>query len=464
MVYMNTASTDRRINRFLEACASEGLSSPLKRSQIKAVRMKHNLPMPLWIVQDESRRLSHGLYAVPELTEYLTAMNLTATPVSTVAAVASVPSSSTGMELARRVETLESDVENLVPLPISTYVPFGAYKDIERVIKMGRFFPVYITGLSGNGKTTMVRQICAKNGREFVRCNISKETDEDDLLGGFRLINGESVWVDGPAVVAMKRGAILLLDEVDLNPDKIMCLQPVMEGGAIFLKKINQYVYPKAGFNILATANTKGQGGEESVKFIGTMPMNEAFLERFGMTIEHEYPTRAVEKKIVLNIMEREECVDESFAENLVRWADTIRKTYYEGACDDIITTRRLEHIVTAFGIFRDRLDAVTKGVARFQKETKQSFIDLYTKIDAEVGVRPGEGEATAPTGLDPEKIQPSDVIELTVAYDDRLTVKAKGAAWDPSVKVWTVQGTQYLAEPSFYAAYSPKVRVGVAN
>lgn len=459
MVYMNTASTDRRINRFLEACASEGLTSPLKRSQIKAIRIKHNLPMPLWIVQDESRRLSHGLYEVPELTEYLKNMNLAAVPTSTVAAVVSVPSPSTGMELARRVETLEAEVENLVPKSISTYVPFGAYKDIERVIKMGRFFPVYITGLSGNGKTTMVQQICAKNGREFVRCNISKETDEDDLLGGFRLINGESVWVDGPAVVAMKRGAILLLDEVDLNPDKIMCLQPVMEGRDIFLKKINQYVSPKAGFNILATANTKGQGGEESVKFIGTMPMNEAFLERFGMTIEHEYPSRSVEKKIVLNIMEREECVDESFAENLVRWADTIRKTYYEGACDDIITTRRLEHIVVAFGIFRDRLDAVTKGTARFNRETKQSFIDLYTKIDGEVGVQTAGGEATAPTVLDPATVQPSNIIELNVSYDDRLQVKSRGAHWDANAKVWTISGTQYLTEPSFFAAYSPKVR-----
>ena len=386
---MHTELQTRRVNSFLSACVKEGYTSPLKRSQIKAVKHKYNLPMPLWILRDDSRRTAHGLYEVPELTSFLSSMSITPTitDMPTQPTTVTVPApASPSLELARRVETLDQDIGNLVPSPIATYVPFGAYKDVERIIKSGRFYPVYITGLSGNGKTTMVQQICATTGREFVRANITKETDEDDLLGGFRLVNGESVWVDGPAVIAMKRGAILLLDEVDLNPDKIMCLQPVMEGNPIFLKKINQYIYPKRGFNILATANTKGQGGEESLKFIGTSVMNEAFLERFAITIEHDYPSRITEKKIVLNMMRREECVDESFAENLVRWAETIRKTFAEGACDDIITTRRLEHIVVAYSIFRDRLDAVEKGVARFSKDTKQSFIDLYTKIDGEVG------------------------------------------------------------------------------
>lgn len=381
---MSTQLLEHRKNQFLAACVSEGYYSPLKRSQIKAVKVKYNLPMPLWIVQDESRRMSHGMYNVPELTSFNKQLSET-TNHKVAPIVTSQPATNSGsLELARRVETLDQEIENLVPSPIATYVPFGAYKDVERIIKSGRFYPVYITGLSGNGKTTMVQQICATNKREFVRANITKETDEDDLLGGFRLVNGESVWVDGPAVVAMKRGAILLLDEVDLNPDKIMCLQPVMEGNPIFLKKINQYIYPQRGFNILATANTKGQGGEESIKFVGTSVMNEAFLERFAITIEHDYPSRSIEKRIVMNMMRREECIDETFADCLVRWAETIRKTFAEGACDDIITTRRLEHIVTAYGIFRDRLDAVTKGVARFSRDTKQSFIDLYTKIDGE--------------------------------------------------------------------------------
>jgi MoxR-like ATPase len=373
----------RRMNAFLTACVKEGYSSPLKRSQIKAVKAKYSLPMPLWILRDDSRRTSHGLYEVPELNAHMT-NNHKVTPIVTAINEPNEPTTTT-LDLARRVETLEQEIENLIPRVISTYVPFGAYRDVEKVIRSGRFYPMYITGLSGNGKTTMVQQICATGRREFVRANITKETDEDDLLGGFRLVNGESVWVDGPAVIAMKRGAVLLLDEVDLNPDKIMCLQPVMEGNPIFLKKINQYVYPAKGFNIVATANTKGQGGEESMKFVGTSVMNEAFLERFAITIEHDYPSRAIERKIVLNMMKREECLDENFADNLVRWAETIRKTFAEGACDDIITTRRLEHIVVAYSIFRNRVEAVTKGVARFSKDTKQSFIDLYLKIDGEV-------------------------------------------------------------------------------
>jgi hypothetical protein len=306
------------------------------------------------------------------------------------------------MEFARRVETLDQEIENLIPRVNSCYVPYGSYVDIERIIKGRRFVPIYISGLSGNGKTTMVEQICANNGREFVRANITKETDEDDLLGGFRLINGESVWVDGPAVVAMKRGAILLLDEVNLNYDKIMCLQPVMEGKPVFLKKINQYIYPADGFNVLATANGKGQGGEEGYdKFIGTTVMNEAFLERFAMCVEHDYPNRATEKKIVLSYMKREGCVNDSFADCLTRWTEAIRKTFNEGACDDIVTTRRLEHIVTMFGIFKNRLDAVEKGVARFSNDTKKSFLDLYKKIDisanhAEIYTAPHPAEIDA--------------------------------------------------------------------
>ena len=454
---MNITLTTIRKNEFLDACVREGYSSPLKRSQIKAIRAKYRLPMPLWIVQDDSRRIMHGMYTVPELSDFLKENNMTVTITPTVTTAHAVASAAPVMELARKVESLEQEMENLIPQSIATYVPYGAYKDIEKVIKSTRFYPMYITGLSGNGKTTMVQQICATNGREFVRANITKETDEDDLLGGFRLLNGESVWVDGPAVVAMKRGAILLLDEVDLNPDKIMCLQPVMEGNPIFLKKINRYVYPVKGFNILATANTKGQGGEESVKFIGTSIMNEAFLERFAITIEHEYPTRAVEKKIVMNMMKREECVEESFADNLVRWAETIRKTYYEGACDDIITTRRLEHIVVAFGIFKDRLDAVKKGVARFNKITKDSFIDLYMKLDADVvPAAVVDPNAVGAIGLNLES--PSTRIDLVVKYDDRHTVKTIGAKWDATNRVWYTTAENYTNHTAVYDNYLPHV------
>ena len=450
---MTTPLLNQRRESFLDACAKEGYSSPLKRSQIKAVRIKFSLPMPLWIVQDDTRRLSHGMYDVPELATFLLERNMTPTVTTPSSTITEVVASLPAMNLARQVESLEQDIENLIPKAIDTYVPYGSYKDIEKVIKSTRFYPMYITGLSGNGKTTMVQQICAVNKREFVRANITKETDEDDLLGGFRLLNGESVWVDGPAVIAMKRGAILLLDEVDLNPDKIMCLQPVMEGNPIFLKKINRYVYPTKGFNILATANTKGQGGEESVKFIGTSIMNEAFLERFAITIEHEYPSRAVEKKIVCNMMKREECLDESFAENLCRWSETIRKTYYEGACEDIITTRRLEHIVVAFGIFKDRLDSVKKGVARFNKVTKDSFIDLYTKLDAEVAV----AEIPVPVVPANPPIEDDDRVDLDVPYANKDSARAHGARWDATTKTWHISGYQYKTNTTIWNTFNPK-------
>jgi hypothetical protein len=456
-VGMTNATATNRKTAFLAACAAEGLTSPLKRGQIKAVRIKHNLPMPLWIVQDDSRRLAHGMYSVPELVDYYANMNNLAPTVTTAPATVTLAAESPAMELARRVETLDQEIENLIPRVNSCYVPYGSYKDIERIIKGRRFVPIYISGLSGNGKTTMVEQICANNGREFVRANITKETDEDDLLGGFRLISGESVWVDGPAVVAMKRGAILLLDEVNLNPDKIMCLQPVMEGKPVFLKKINQYVYPAEGFNVLATANGKGQGGEDGYdKFIGTQVMNEAFLERFAMCVEHDYPTRATEKKIVLSYMKREECVDDSFADCLTRWSEAIRKTFNEGACDDIVTTRRLEHIVTMFGIFKDRLNAVEKGVARFSKDTKKSFLDLYTKIDAQVNApaaapAPAEGTTTVTDS-------PTSRVDLDVAYADRFEVKQGGASWDANAKKWYISGAIYNSNPAFWSKWNPKI------
>lgn len=458
---MTTTSINNRKSAFLSACAAEGLYSPLKRGQIKAVRIKYNLPMPLWIVQDDSRRLAHGMYSVPELVNFNANMNNLS---PTIAVASATPATVTtkvespAMELARRVETLDQEMENLVPRVNSCYVPYGSYKDIERIVKGRRFVPVYISGLSGNGKTTMVEQICANNGREFVRANITKETDEDDLLGGFRLLSGESVWVDGPAIVAMKRGAILLLDEVNLNPDKIMCLQPVMEGKPVFLKKINQYVYPAEGFNVLATANGKGQGGEDGYdKFIGTQVMNEAFLERFAMCVEHDYPTRATEKKIVLSYMKREECADDSFAECLTRWSEAIRKTFNEGACDDIVTTRRLEHIVTMFGIFKDRLVAVEKGVARFSKDTKKSFLDLYTKIDDQVNMPAAPAAPTAPTQTPMDIINESR-IDLDVKYEDRYEAKQGGAAWDANTKKWYITGQVYLTNPSFWLKWTPKV------
>ena len=276
--------------------------------------------------------------------------------------------------------------DSYIPEKFDGYVPWGNFNIVKEVIKSRIFYPMFITGLSGNGKTLLVKEVCAKQKREYIRANITIETDEDDLIGGFRLLNGETVWHDGPVVTAMKRGALLLLDEIDLASNKIMALQPVLEGSSIYLKKIGKWVHPTPGFNVLATANTKGQGSDDG-RFIGTNVLNEAFLERFPVTIEQSYPTAAMEKKILNNELGKHDLADEDFSDNLVKWADVIRKTFYEGGCDEIISTRRLVHIIGAFSIFDDKLKAIELTVNRFDAETKESFLDLYTKIDAGVEV-----------------------------------------------------------------------------
>ncbi len=269
------------------------------------------------------------------------------------------------------------EVSTLIPSKDKNYVPFGNFTDVKKIIKSGIFYPVFITGLSGNGKTFGVEQACAALGRELIRVNITVETDEDDLIGGFRLVDGDTVWHNGPVIEALERGAVLLLDEIDLASNKILCLQSVLEGKGVFLKKTGRYVRPADGFTVIATANTKGKGSDDG-RFVGTNILNEAFLERFPVTFEQDYPTATVETKILQNAG-----ADDQFAENLVKWAGVIRKTFFDGGVDEVITTRRLVHIVQAYQIFGDRLDAITKCVNRFDDDTKQSFLDLYTKVDA---------------------------------------------------------------------------------
>jgi MoxR-like ATPase len=253
------------------------------------------------------------------------------------------------------------------------------------IVKSRKFYPTYITGLSGNGKTMMIEQICAQEGRELVRANITKETDEDDLIGGFRLSDGKTVWQNGPVIVAMERGAILLLDEVDLGDAKLMCLQPILEGKPVYLKKINRVIAPAPGFNILATANTKGKGSDDG-RFIGTNVMNEAFLERFSITFEQEYPSTKTEAKILNNVLKTSGIEDKDFVDKLVNWADMIRKAFYDGAVSDIISTRRLVHICEAFSIFgQDREKAIKLCLNRFDVDTKNGFFDLYAKLDEKV-------------------------------------------------------------------------------
>jgi hypothetical protein len=298
------------------------------------------------------------------------------------------------------VSVLPETHQNLIPDKDDTFVKFGNFNDIKKIIQSRLFYPTFITGLSGNGKTFSVEQACAQLKRELIRVNITIETDEDDLIGGFRLVNGETAWHNGPVIEALERGAILLLDEIDLASNKILCLQSVLEGKGVFLKKIGRFVKPAAGFNVIATANTKGKGSDDG-RFIGTNVLNEAFLERFPVTFEQAYPAPATEQKILEGIALDLGVEDRDFCKRLVDWADIIRKTFYDGGIEEIISTRRLVHIVRAYSIFNDKAKAIQVCVNRFDDETKQSFLELYDKVDADFQM-------------------PSTGPELTVEYVDQ--------------------------------------------
>ncbi len=332
-------------------------------------------PSFIWKSENKVRR---GVFRIPEINGN----------VATDTKVAFVPMATEKekeVSLATNViEFPKNEMESYVPAKVSNYVKFGHYSDVKTIKKSGQFYPIFITGLSGNGKTMMIEQVHAELKKELFRVNITIETDEDDLIGHYALIDGKTVWQDGPVVLAMERGGTLLLDEVDLASNKIMCLQPVLEGNPLLIKKEGRIVRPKAGFTVMATANTKGKGSEDG-RFIGTNILNEAFLERFAITIEQPYATAATEKKIVLGSMKKYGKVDEKFAENLVTWAEVIRKTFYDGGVDEVISTRRLDHIVKAFAIFGDKMKSLDLCVARFDEDTKVSFLDLYSKIDAGV-------------------------------------------------------------------------------
>jgi len=281
--------------------------------------------------------------------------------------------------------------QNLIPQKDDTFVKFGNFNDLRKIIQSRLFYPTFITGLSGNGKTFSVEQACAQLGRELIRVNITIETDEDDLIGGFRLVNGETVWHNGPVIEALERGAILLLDEIDLASNKILCLQSILEGKGVFLKKIGKWIAPANGFNVFATANTKGKGSDDG-RFIGTNVLNEAFLERFPVTFEQEYPTPAIEQKILEGISLDLGVENRDFCKRLCDWADIIRKTFYDGGVEEIISTRRLVHIIRAYSIFSDKAKAIQVCLNRFDDETKQSFMELYDKVDADVNFGENNG------------------------------------------------------------------------
>ena len=371
--------------RFVDLASAEyGEGAVLSKSDVKNVREKNNLGWPSWFVRSPYR-IGKGEFKLPVEGE-------TVTPVKPLKM--KVPAVKKVEEVEESIVAYHNPTENLVPSKDPLYVPFGNYNDVYSIIKSGRYYPAFVTGLSGNGKTFMIEQACAKAKREFFRVNITVETDEDDLLGHYALIDGNTVWQDGPVVKGMERGAILLLDEIDLASSKIMCLQPVLEGKGVFLKKVNRFVTPSIGFNVLATANTKGKGSEDG-RFIGTNILNEAFLERFPITVEQEYPSISVEKKILDKIFKSLDIESGDFSEKLVTWADIIRKTFYEGGIDEIIATRRLVHIANAYAIFGDRKKAIQMCINRFDEDTKTSFLDLYSKVDSEVVIEDESAEKT---------------------------------------------------------------------
>ena len=374
-------------NDFIALAAKE-FGSTVTRTQVMSICVDNDLPVPTWLMGGKFSA-GRGMYAVPAPFEAgssaPTVKKVSKKKVAKKAAV-KVVDLVDGVEVSApaAASSVRSQLlSDLVPAKSKNFVPFGTFNDVHTIISSEMFYPVFITGLSGNGKTFGVEQACAKAGRECIRVNLTIETDEDDLIGGFRLIDGQTVYQKGPVTEAMERGAVLLLDEIDLASNKIMCLQPVLEGKPLFLKKIGEVVEPAPGFNIVATANTKGKG-DEAGRFIGTNVLNEAFLERFPITFEQSYPSMPVEKKIVAKELKILGVEDNDFAGLLVNWADTIRKTFFDGGVDEIIATRRLIHIAKAFSIFGDRLKAVELCVARFDEETKESFVDLYKKIDAD--------------------------------------------------------------------------------
>jgi hypothetical protein len=371
-------SLNDKQSKFVNACLDKYGKDTLTIHELKEVASTFGMKYaPQWLVKNPANKVGRALFKLP------TDGEITETTKSVAPQTQKIENTETKHEAAYVVSSLTGDI---IPEKDPNFVNFGDYSSVKSIIASKKFYPIFITGLSGNGKTLGVTQACAEKKREMIRVNITIETDEDDLLGGYRLRDGQTVWQNGRVIEAMERGAVLLLDEIDLASNKIMCLQPILEGNGVFVKKINKFVKPALGFTVVATANTKGKGSEDG-QFIGTNVLNEAFLERFPITFEQKYPSVKIETKIISNMLESENAKDDEYASNLVNWADIIRKTYSEGGVDEIISTRRLVHIAKAYSIFKNKLKAVEVCTNRFDDDTKQSFIDLYTKIDSGVSV-----------------------------------------------------------------------------
>ncbi len=392
--------------QFVDYAVEKFGSNELTVAQLKEANKKFGCKYaPQWLIKNTDFKIGKGLFQLPTETDGSSAK-------TSGTAEKVLPQETINTEAAYVVSSLTG---NIVPAKDPSFVSFGNYPDLKSIVRSNMFYPVFITGLSGNGKTFGVTQACAEVKKEMIRVNITIETDEDDLLGGYRLKDGQTVWQNGPVIEAMERGALLLLDEIDLASNKIMCLQPILEGSGVYVKKINKFVKPKNGFNVVATANTKGQGSDDG-KFIGTNVLNEAFLERFPITFEQKYPTANVEQKILINSLKSAGKKDDDFAKKLVTWADVIRKTYFDGGVDEIISTRRLVHIVQAFGIFNNKMKAIEVCTNRFDDDTKNSFTELYTKVDAgasaeQIAEQQRQADVASQTNEEDESSDDGDVI-----------------------------------------------------
>ena len=375
--------TDKQMSFLSAATTKYGEGAVLTTENITETAEENGLAFPYWMTGSKGlgdiTRVSKGNYRLPALNGGEGATMAEAVVDKAAEVVVESKNSESTMDMSTYFNPAE-----LIPKKDPLFVAHGHFGDLTKVIQSRKFYPVFETGESGTGKTYMTEQACAKLKREFIRVNITVETDEDDLLGHYALIDGNTVWQDGPVVIAMERGAVLLLDEIDLASNKVMCLQPILEGKGVYLKKVNRMVKPADGFTVVATANTKGKGSEDG-RFVFTNILNEAFLERFPITMEVGYPSAQTEKKIVNKVLDSLGVSDSDFSEKLVNWANAIRKTFYDGGIDEVIATRRLVHISNAFAIFNDRMKAIEMCVNRFDEDTKTSFLDLYSKIDAGV-------------------------------------------------------------------------------
>ena len=391
---MNVNMTDKQVESMSAFRSFVGSDTFTRQDyeNFKSRAKDSGIILPRFLIRNNfSEKVGRGEWKFPEVNGTSSVSTVVEDATVSLATHATAARVESAEMVTNVIEFPKNASESYVPSKVDGYVKFGHYNDVKTIKKSGNFYPIFITGLSGNGKTMMIEQIHAELKKELFRVNITIETDEDDLIGHYALVDGRTVWQDGPVTMAMERGATLLLDEVDLASNKIMCLQPVLEGNPLLIKKEGRIVRPKEGFTVMATANTKGKGSEDG-RFIGTNILNEAFLERFPITMEQEYPSISVEKKIVTKLMTNLGCLDEEYAGKLVDWADLIRKTFYDGGVDEIIATRRLVHIIHAFSIFKDRMKAIAMCVARFDDQTKETFMDLYSKLDEKVSM-PSEDE-----------------------------------------------------------------------